>query len=90
MKLVRRLSNVVRCKSRTPRPAAKTLLVDVLANALQGRVLESGEFGSLAELAAAERISRSYVSRVLRLTLLVPDFVERIFGGQRRQGWRSS
>jgi hypothetical protein len=37
----------------------------------------------LAELAAAERISRSYLCRVLRLTLLAPDIVERILDGRR-------
>ena len=45
-------------------------------------MLESGEYGTLAELAAAERISRSYVCRVLRLTLLAPDIVERILDGR--------
>jgi hypothetical protein len=35
--------------------------------------LESGAYGTLAELADAERISRSYIYRVLRLTLLAPD-----------------
>jgi hypothetical protein len=35
-------------------------------------VLENGEYGTLAELSAAERISRSYICRVLRLTLLAP------------------
>ena len=46
------------------------------------RMLESGEYGTLAELADAERISRSYVCRVLRLTLLAPDVVERILDGR--------
>jgi hypothetical protein len=32
----------------------------------------------LAPLAEAERVSLSYVSRILRLTLLAPDIVERI------------
>jgi hypothetical protein len=41
-------------------------------------VLEEGRFGTLAKMADAERISRSYVSRVLRLTLLAPDILERI------------
>jgi hypothetical protein len=45
-------------------------------------MLESGEYGTLAELAAAERISRSYVCRILRLTLLAPDIVERILDGR--------
>ena len=34
------------------------------------KLLESGRYGSAAELAAAEKINPSYVSRVLRLTLL--------------------
>jgi hypothetical protein len=45
-------------------------------------MLECGEYGTLAELAAAERISCSYVWRVLRLTLLAPDIVERILDGR--------
>jgi hypothetical protein len=45
------------------------------------RVLESGEYGTLAELSATERISRSYICRVLRLTLLAPDIVERVMDG---------
>ena len=46
------------------------------------RMLESGEYGTIAELADAERISRSYVCRVLRLTLLAPEIVERILDGR--------
>jgi hypothetical protein len=53
-------------------------------------VLENGEYGTLSELSAAERISRSYICRILRLTLLAPDIVERILHGGRQQGWRSS
>ena len=49
-------------------------------------MLESGEYGTLAELADAERISRSYVCRVLRLTLLAPDIVERILDGRPTAG----
>jgi hypothetical protein len=44
-------------------------------------MLESGEYATLAELADAESIRRSYVYRVLRLTLLAPDIVERILDG---------
>jgi hypothetical protein len=46
------------------------------------RMLESGKYGTLADLADAERISRSYVCRVLRLTLLAPDIVERMLDGR--------
>jgi hypothetical protein len=45
-----------------------------------------GRFGTLAGLADAERISRSYVCRVLRLTLLAPDIVERIMDGRPTAG----
>jgi hypothetical protein len=33
-------------------------------------------YGTIEELAAAEKINASYVSRILRLTLLAPDIVE--------------
>ena len=46
------------------------------------RMLESGRFGTINELAAAEKINSSYVSRVLRLTLLAPDIVEAILDGR--------
>ena len=43
-------------------------------------------FATLAEPASAERISRSYVCRVLRLRLLAPDIVERILDGRPTAG----
>jgi hypothetical protein len=46
------------------------------------RLLESGRYGSLAELAAAERIDRSFLGKTLRLTLLAPDIVEAILDGE--------
>ena len=62
-------------------------LVKALARAHRWqRMLESGEHATLAELADAERISRSYVSRVVRLTLLAPDIVERILDGRPTAG----
>ena len=38
-------------------------------------------YSSVTEIAEAERISKSYVSRILRLALLAPDIVEAILGG---------
>jgi hypothetical protein len=72
-------------------PAAKPhpdcALVKALARAWRWqRRLECGEHGALAELADSERISRSYVCRVLRLTLLAPDIVERILDGRPTAG----
>ena len=46
------------------------------------RMLESGNYTSLTELAAAEKINLSYLSRVLRLTLLAPEIVEAIMDGR--------
>lgn len=58
-------------------------LVKALARAFRWkRMLESGEFATTAELAAHEGIAPSYMTRVLRLTLLAPDIVEAILDGQ--------
>jgi len=40
---------------------------------------------SLAEIAAAEKLSPSYVSRIARLALLPPDIIEAIFAGALNQ-----
>ncbi len=45
------------------------------------RMLESGQMASLNELAEAEKINPSYLSRIFRLTLLAPDIVEAILDG---------
>ena len=66
-----------------PRPRIDNTLVKALARAHRwNRLLEGGRYGSAAELAAAEKINPSYVSRVLRLTLLAPDIVETIVEGR--------
>jgi hypothetical protein len=46
------------------------------------RLLESGVYGTITELAAAEKINQSYVCRILRLTLLAPGIVEAILDGR--------
>jgi hypothetical protein len=46
------------------------------------RMLEEGRFGSLHELAQAEKVDRSHLARLLRLTLLAPDIVEAILDGR--------
>ena len=58
-------------------------LVKALARAFRWRrLLEDGIYASCEELAAAERINGSYVSRVQRLTLLAPEIVEAILDGR--------
>ena len=51
-------------------------------------MLEERRFATLAELTAAERISRSYVCRVPRLALLEPEIVEAILDGRQPKGLR--
>nr|WP_134727199.1 hypothetical protein [Paracoccus luteus] len=65
-----------------PRRTDNTL-VKALARAFRWKhMLESGEFATVAELAEREAIAPSYMTRVLRLTLLAPDVIEAILDGQ--------
>jgi hypothetical protein len=58
-------------------------LVKALARAHRWQgMLEGGEYGSIEELARAEKINPSYLARVLRLTLLAPEIVESILDGR--------
>ena len=65
-----------------PRRTDSTL-VKALARAFRWkRMLESLEFATIAELAEQEGIAPSYMTRVLRLTLLAPDIIEGILDGK--------
>ena len=65
------------------RSGADTTLVKALARAFRWRrMIEAGRFATIDELAAAEKINSSYVSRLLRLTLLAPYIVEAILDGR--------
>jgi hypothetical protein len=61
-------------------------LIKAIARAFRWkRMLESGEFASIAELAEQEGIAPSYMTRVLRLTLLSPVHVEAILLGNENE-----
>jgi hypothetical protein len=67
----------------SPVPRVDTALLKAIVRAHRWReMLESGEYGSAAELAKAEKVNASYLSRILRLTLLAPEIVEAIIAGQ--------
>lgn len=69
-----------------PRARIDNTMIKAIARAHRWkRLLESGQFSSVAELAMAEKINESYVCRILRLTLLAPDIVEQILNGS--QPW---
>ena len=58
-------------------------MVKAIARAFRWRdMLESGEYATIREIAAAEKINETYVGRVLRLTLLAPDIVDAVLTGR--------
>jgi hypothetical protein len=60
-------------------------MIKALARAFRWKHMPaSGEFVTIAELAAREGFAPSYMTRVLRLTLLAPEIVEAMMDG--RQG----
>ena len=66
-----------------PRPRVDSTMVKAIARAHRWkRLMESGRFSSVTELAEAEKINQSYLCRVLRLTLLAPDIIETILDGR--------
>jgi hypothetical protein len=67
----------------SPTPRVDTALLKAIVRAHRWReMLENGEYTSAAELAKAEKVNDSYLSRILRLTLLAPEIVEAIIAGQ--------
>ena len=72
--------------SRSP-SGANSALVKALARAFRWqRMTEAGRYGTIEEIAAAEKINDSYVLRLFRLTLLAPDLVEAILDGRQPEG----
>ncbi len=70
-----------------PVPSAAPHIDSTLAKAIARafrwqKMLESGKYATIREIAKAEKINPSYVSRVLRLTLLAPATVEAILDGR--------
>ena len=66
-------------------------LIKAVARAFRWRrMLEAGRYATINEIAAAEKINSSYVSRMLRLTLLAPDIVEAILDGRQPDAARNA
>ncbi|MEO1569171.1 MAG: hypothetical protein AAFR94_08105 [Pseudomonadota bacterium] len=62
-------------------------LVKALARAFRWkRMLQSGQFTTIAELAEREGIAAPYLARTLRLSQLAPDIVEAILDGRQPRG----
>src|SRR5215213_6882055 len=66
-----------------PKAQVHDAMVKALARAFRWRrMLESGGYASIGELADAQGVNFSYMCRVLRLTLLSPKIVETILDGR--------
>ena len=71
----------------TPRSRVDSALLKALARGFRWRkLLETGHFATIEEIAEAENINASYVSRLLRMTLLAPEIVEVILAGRQPEG----
>ena len=69
------------------RPRPDEALIRALARAHRWkRLLDHGKYRSAADLAEAEGVTRSFVNRLLRLTLLAPDITEAILDGRQPKG----
>jgi len=69
------------------KPQPDGTLVKALARAWRWqRMLDEGTYATVSEIGDAEKISKSYVSRILRLVLLAPDILDAIVAGRTDQG----
>ena len=69
------------------RARVDSALLKALARGFRWRkLLETGDFATIEEIADAENINPSYVSRVLRMTLLAPEIVEATMAGRQPPG----
>ena len=72
-------------KDRIDLPCREATVIKALARAYRWkRMLESGHFATIGDLASKEGIAPSYVTRVMRMMLLAPEIIEAIVEG--RQG----
>jgi hypothetical protein len=74
-------------KAPVTRVRVDSALLKALARGFRWRkLLETGDFSTIQEIADAESINPSYVSRVLRMTLLSPEFLQAILAGRQPEG----
>jgi hypothetical protein len=74
-------------KAPVSRARVDSALLKALARSFRWRkLLETGDYATIDGIAEAENINPSYVSRVLRMTLLAPEIVETILGGKQPEG----
>lgn len=61
---------------------ADPALVKALARAFRyQRMLDEGRYATITDMAAAEKVDRGYIGRLLKLTLLAPELIEQALNG---------
>ena len=69
------------------KPRPDETLIRALARAHRWkRMLDEGMYRSAQEIAEAESVTKSFVNRLIRLTLLAPDIQEAILDGRQPKG----
>ena len=64
-------------------PRVDNVMVKALARAFRWRkMLDTGVHATIEDLARAKGVNTTYVSRILRLTLLAPEIVKAILDGR--------
>ena len=72
-----------------PRLQVDNAMVKALSRAFRWQLmLDEDVCGTVAELAQREKVTKSFMSRVLRLTLLAPDIVQAILDGKQPEEMR--
>jgi hypothetical protein len=67
----------------SPRLRIDSAMIKAVARAFRWRrLIETGTYATIEDIAQGENINSSYVARVLRLTLLAPDTIEAILDGR--------
>jgi hypothetical protein len=67
-------------------PALRQLTITIARAHCWNELLDQGRYVSVAQLAEDVGLSRSYVARVLNLTLLAPDIIQAILRGEEPSG----
>lgn len=71
----------------SPRGRPDSALLKALARGFRWqKMLREGDYQTIEEIADAENINPSYVSRLLRMTLLAPEIVDAILAGSHPAG----
>ncbi len=66
---------------------AQNAILVAIARAFRWKeLIETGRVKNLAEIARANRVDGSYVSRILDITLLAPDIIDAILDGKEPSG----